>query len=234
MTGMIYLKLKNYFGPSSSSSSCVESDEKLINANNDEHVAMSEKVLWDMHEQLLLTYKRFALAHNDGMSHWSIEEDSQLNYYFSYLRTTEHGRRLVIQILTCFPSCHHHSIAKSSKPHIKIIKSIMNRLNKNKEECDVSKDKGYDEMYRVENEFIGENDLPPIDSAVYKNNKLIAFIEVDGEHHYDDNNNLRREDHLKEYLYNHYYRTIPILRYRLKNNNNDEMNDILHKILNLK
>ena len=34
----------------------------------------------------------------------------------------------------------------------------MNMLNnKNKEECDVSKDKGNDEMYRVENEFFGVN-----------------------------------------------------------------------------
>ena len=43
--------------------------------------------------------------------------------------------------------------------------------------------------------------ISPVDCAVYLGDLLVAFIEVDGEHHYTVANTLRRQDLLKEHLY---------------------------------
>ena len=227
MIGMVYLMFDNHcqrFEVGKGGQSYVKS----ISVKED--VDSSDEVLWIIHKQFLLTYKRFTLAHDDWMNRFSIEDNSQLNNYFSFLKTVDHGRRLVNEILTCFPSCHHHPIAKSSKRHLTFINSLKHRLNeKINGESDVSKVNGDDDLFSAKNEFIGEHDLSPIDAALYYNNKLIAFIEVDGEHHYN-NNDLRREDLFKVYLYNNYYPTIPILRHRLRI---DKMDDLVLYIIKL-
>ena len=50
--------------------------------------------------------------------------------------------------------------------------------------------------------------------AVYKNKKLVAFVEIDGAHHYNIEGKLKRKDCLKEFLYNKRYPDIKIFRIR--------------------
>ena len=228
MIGMVYLTFDNYcqwFEVGKGG----QSDVKSISVKED--VDSSDEVLWSIHKQFLLTYKRFTLADDDWMNRFSVEANSQLNHYFSFLKTVDHGRRLVKEILTCFPSRHRHGKASSSTAHLTFINSLKDRLNeKINGESDVSKVNGDDDLFSAKNEFRGEHDLSPIDTALYYNNKLIAFIEVDGKHHYNNNNDLRREDLFKVYLYNYYYPTIPVLRHRLRI---DKMDDLVLYIIKL-
>jgi len=55
----------------------------------------------------------------------------------------------------------------------------------------------------------------PIDAAVYYQNNLVAFVEIDGEFHYKQLGQvLRRKDRMKEFLYKRHYPTIPLFRIR--------------------
>jgi hypothetical protein len=55
----------------------------------------------------------------------------------------------------------------------------------------------------------------PIDAAVYHDDKLISLIEIDGEFHYKQlNQQLRRKDKMKEFLYNYHYPNLPLFRIR--------------------
>jgi hypothetical protein len=56
--------------------------------------------------------------------------------------------------------------------------------------------------YTVEIERSSFNGIFPVDIAILRNNiEVIAFIEVDGPHHYRGDGSLRRKDKLKEALY---------------------------------
>eukprot|EP01034_Spumella_vulgaris_P043102 gene43102-53498_t len=67
-----------------------------------------------------------------------------------------------------------------------------------------------------ENEFYGlkSGDLP-VDCVVYKDNKIVAFVEVDGLHHYLSNGQLNREGHLKKWLYDKNYPGVPLIRVKV-------------------
>ena len=55
----------------------------------------------------------------------------------------------------------------------------------------------------------------PIDAAVYYQNNLVAFVEIDGEFHYKQLGQvLRRKDRMKEFLYKRHYPNIPLFRIR--------------------
>ena len=62
--------------------------------------------------------------------------------------------------------------------------------------------------FTIKDEFYGLGKILPIDIAVYCNDEIIAFVEVDGEHH----KNRVREDKLKEYLYNKKYQNVSLYR----------------------
>jgi hypothetical protein len=74
-------------------------------------------------------------------------------------------------------------------------------------------------VYEIANEFEGiRKGLFSVDMAVKKNNKLIGFVEIDGDQHYrvDEatrKKKLRRKDQLKEALYRYDYPDIPFLRF---------------------
>ncbi len=69
-------------------------------------------------------------------------------------------------------------------------------------------------LYTVENEFHGlQSGVFPMDCVVYFDSKIVAFVEIDGAFHYtSDGSILRRDDQLKEYLYNKNYPGVMVLR----------------------
>jgi hypothetical protein len=71
-----------------------------------------------------------------------------------------------------------------------------------------------DQSYEIYNEFNGFTGVFPLDIAVYKNKKLVAFVEIDGAHHYNIEGKLKRKDCLKEFLYSKKYPDIQIFRIR--------------------
>eukprot|EP00607_Mallomonas_marina_P004577 CAMPEP_0182425342 /NCGR_PEP_ID=MMETSP1167-20130531/11738_1 /TAXON_ID=2988 /ORGANISM="Mallomonas Sp, Strain CCMP3275" /LENGTH=768 /DNA_ID=CAMNT_0024605957 /DNA_START=165 /DNA_END=2471 /DNA_ORIENTATION=+ len=50
-------------------------------------------------------------------------------------------------------------------------------------------------------EFSAFDTLIPVDAAIVRNKKILAFLEVDGPHHYRDDGTIRRKDQLKEAMY---------------------------------
>ena len=77
--------------------------------------------------------------------------------------------------------------------------------------------------FRIENEFPGLHAVFPIDAAVYREDRLIAFLEVDGDTHftYDmrGQKQLRRIDMLKMFLYRNRFPSIPIYRINVEDSN---------------
>ena len=77
--------------------------------------------------------------------------------------------------------------------------------------------------FRIENEFPGLHAVFPIDAAVYRGDRLIAFLEVDGDTHftYDmrGQKQLRRIDMLKMFLYRNRFPSIPIYRINVEDSN---------------
>jgi len=78
-------------------------------------------------------------------------------------------------------------------------------------------------LFRIENEFSGLHAVFPIDAAVYRGDRLLAFLEVDGETHftYDirGQKQLRRIDKLKMFLYRNRFPSIPIYRVNVEDSN---------------
>ncbi len=68
--------------------------------------------------------------------------------------------------------------------------------------------------YSVQNEFSGlKTGIFPVDCVVYLDDKIAAFIEIDGRYHYTaDGGQLRRQNLLKEYLYAQNYPGVPMFR----------------------
>eukprot|EP01034_Spumella_vulgaris_P042362 gene42362-52534_t len=70
--------------------------------------------------------------------------------------------------------------------------------------------------YTVTNEFCGlKSGELPVDCVVYKDDKIVAFVEVDGLHHYLSNGQLTREGHLKTWLYEKNYPGVPLIRVKV-------------------
>jgi hypothetical protein len=80
--------------------------------------------------------------------------------------------------------------------------------------------------YEIINEYEGiRGGLFPVDIAIKKNDKIIGFIEVDGDHHYridkeTGKKKLRRVDQLKEFLYRHHYPNVSFSRISTITNTN--------------
>jgi len=69
--------------------------------------------------------------------------------------------------------------------------------------------------YSVQHEFAGFGGVFSVDSGVYLDDKLVAFVEIDGEFHYRQfDRQLCRKDQMKEYLYRLKFPGIPLYRIR--------------------
>jgi hypothetical protein len=107
--------------------------------------------------------------------------------------------------------------------HLKLYKQLEIDTQKYQEEH-------RDAIYEIINEYEGiRKGLYPVDIAIKKNNKVIGFIEVDGEFHYridkqTNSKKLRRSDQLKEFLYHHDYPDVPCIRLDTKAVNMDPIN----------
>eukprot|EP01038_Epipyxis_sp_PR26KG_P009589 gene9589-12915_t len=119
-----------------------------------------------------------------------------------------------------FPTFLYSRAVSSNRYHIRdtVIASLTDVLNKKN-----------DGIYRAEINFIGENCLAPVDAALYCNDELMAFIEVDGDHFYDRNGEIKPEIEAKNELYILNYPQIPTMKLRPatynRNNNNNNNNN---------
>ncbi len=86
--------------------------------------------------------------------------------------------------------------------HLQLTSSVQNKLHQ------------ISPAYRLVNEFSGlQSGVFPVDCAVYFDSKLVAFVEIDGPHHYTASRGvLRRDDQLKEYLYSKKYPGVTLFR----------------------
>eukprot|EP01041_Mallomonas_annulata_P006381 gene6381-12902_t len=58
---------------------------------------------------------------------------------------------------------------------------------------------------KIQHEYTAFDGLFPVDAAISRHGNIIAFLEVDGPHHYRDDGRLRRRDLLKEGMYKGLY-----------------------------
>ena len=117
------------------------------------------------------------------------------------------GKKLVQTVLQEYgiePAYSGPSATIPSRLHAFTIQAISNQL------YEIEKNR-----FTVFNEFNGLRGVFPIDAGIYDRGELLSFIEIDGEMHYKQiNQQLRRKDKLKEFLYKFYYPEVPLFRIR--------------------
>lgn len=148
--------------------------------------------------------------------------------YLNLLNSTDWGKTLIRQFnqleLPDVP-------LESSRFHERLIIRLINYLNlnfKGQNQSRMGKPlSGVKTSFTYINEYYGlPNKILPIDSAVFYEDKLVAFVEVDGPHHYNSLNKLKRQSQLKEHLYKSYNKSIPFFRISLSECNNKQRESI--------
>jgi hypothetical protein len=81
-----------------------------------------------------------------------------------------------------------HEICQMSKLHISVVQSLTEALQRRSS------------VFVLENEYSAFGGTLPVDATIFREGKVVAFIEIDGPHHYS-RGVLRRKDLLKEMLY---------------------------------
>lgn len=136
-----------------------------------------------------------------GISSFSIVEREQILIYIhlmdTYIHTNTYTKTLNISDETCLSSkyiidsyqptnYHSHSISKLQQS---IGSAISSALAK------------YDEKLEVIDEYSAFGGIFPVDVTIFEGNDPVAFVEVDGPHHFKSSGLLRRKDLMKEALY---------------------------------
>jgi hypothetical protein len=170
--------------PNASSSNIIV-DEKELRLQN----------IWNIHEILIRLFQQ------TSSELFEKENFDQFAIYFELMRAVPKGTKLVMDILGYEPRTSGPSATIPSKLHATTSNSMLTHLLKHSIDFDIF------------NEFSGLHGVFPIDSAVYYKNELVALVEIDGEYHYKSQQ-LRRKDRLKDFLYRHHYKNIPL--YRMK------------------
>ena len=170
--------------PSASSSNIIV-DEKELRLQN----------IWNIHEILIRLFQQ------TSSELFEKENFDQFAIYFELMRAVPKGTKLVMDILGHEPRTSGPSATIPSKLHATTSNSMLTHLLKHSTDFDIF------------NEFSGLHGVFPIDTAVYYKNELVALVEIDGEYHYKSQQ-LRRKDRLKDFLYRHHYKNIPL--YRMK------------------
>jgi hypothetical protein len=144
-----------------------------------------------------------------------ISQIRQIGQFLEFSRRflpTDQLNKLLLKIKS-FPEVEISSLSRSSpaSSHLKLYKQLEIDIRKYQEEH-------RDAIYEIINEYEGiRKGLYPVDIAIKKDNKIIGFIEVDGEFHYridkeTKSKKLRRADQLKEFLYHYDYPDVPFIR----------------------
>ena len=145
---------------------------------------------------------------------FSERERSQVLIYLEYLRhLTQLGelpcRREV--------SCVGHEELRMSKLQLSVVQSLQSALNE--------RSSGFE----LQNEYSAFGGTLPVDATILREGKVVAFIEVDGPHHYPCGV-LRRKDVLKEMLYRHKHPGAVFARVRHDQVRRLGSNEIGHKV----
>jgi len=170
--------------PNASSSNIII-DEKKLRLQN----------IWNIHEILIRLFQQ------TSSELFEKENFDQFAIYFELMRAVPKGTKLVMDILGYEPRTSGPSATIPSKLHATTSNSMLTHLLNHSIDFDIF------------NEFSGLHGVFPIDTAVYYKNELVALVEIDGEYHYKSQQ-LRRKDRLKDFLYRHHYKNIPL--YRMK------------------
>lgn len=127
------------------------------------------------------------------------ENYDQFAVFFALMETLPLGKERIESILGHIPQISGPTALIPSGLHAKVMESTMKHL---------------DSRFSLQNEFIGMKSVFPIDAAIYFDDNLLAFIEIDGDYHYKFQQELRRKDRLKEFLYKSKFPKIPLYRVR--------------------
>ena len=172
------------------------------NSNSISESDISYGCLYDIHITLLKEY--FGLTnyiiqtYDDGFD--------QVGVYFATLLEIKGGKQLVHTIGHEIPILTGPAPNIPSRFHADVIHSTQNYLN--------SIDMINQKKFFFCHEFNGlPSSVFPLDTAIWYQNELLAFIEIDGEFHYQGTK-LRRKDQLKEYLYHCIYPNMKFIRIR--------------------
>ncbi len=160
-------------------------------------------ILWKLHELLLKVWIRInniPIKSPDNIAN-CVDHYDQFGVYFEMMQNIPPCKDYAISKLGAIPRVTGPHPDIPSYLHAQIVKHLVDSLTEK------------DPNYSIFNEFSGFQGVFPIDCAVYKNNELVAFVEIDGEFHYNPiNQELRRKDRLKEKLYSLAYPNIPLFR----------------------
>ena len=127
------------------------------------------------------------------------ENYDQFAVFFTLIEALPNGKEQVESILGYLPRISGPTALVPSGLHAKVMESTMKHL---------------DSRFSLQNEFNGLRSVFPIDAAVYVDDNLLAFIEIDGDFHYKFQQELRRKDRLKEFLYKSKFPSVPLYRVR--------------------
>eukprot|EP00981_Chlorochromonas_danica_P007455 scaffold1754_cov180-Ochromonas_danica.AAC.11 len=142
-------------------------------------------LLWTFHHVMLEKFSKLELAE------YNQENYDQFSIYFEFLSVLPGGRR--------------RSGPAGNVP------SRLHAMTANAlEEALIQ----FSSKFSIFNEFSGLGGVFPIDVAIYYDDKLFAFVEVDGDFHYGPDQQLQRKDRLKEFIYNMRYPDVPLYRIR--------------------
>ena len=181
---------------------------------NEEERATSNTLLWELHDIIL---KQYCLVKPPD---YSKENYDQFAMYFEMMSVVPQGvermKLLFGEDNQGTPESDGISACYSgpagtipSRLHANTVESMIKFLQK-KAKVDKTGRK-----FTLFNEYSGLKGVFPVDAAVYDGDKLLAFVEIDGESHYKQfNQKLRRKDKLKEFLYRFHYPSIPLYRIR--------------------
>lgn len=167
------------------------------NTSKKEEDKMKLALLWRIHKILIETFISIDKAT------YEMENYDQFAIYFEFLKVAPGGKELVNEIIGYMPCPSGPMASLPSRMHSYVAQVMLSKLNFH------SKD------FSVFNEFLGTGGVFPIDSAIYYQDELVAFVEIDGEFHYKQlSQQLRRKDRLKEFLYRFHFPHVPLYRMR--------------------
>jgi hypothetical protein len=165
---------------------------------------------------LLIIYdRRYSKAAVVSVSELDVSRIRQIGQFLEFSRrflSTDQLNKLLLKIKS-FPEVEISSQLEtfSTSSHLKLYKQLHIDIQKYQEEH-------RNAIYEIINEYEGiRKGLFPVDIAIKKNNKIIGFIEVDGEFHNridkeTKSKKLRRADQLKDFLYRYDYPDVPCIR----------------------